>query len=138
MIPRALRRSPSFRRSEHILTMHNLRKLDVWKVSRQLSRVAYGLTMNRPLSLHSRLREQIRGAATSIPANLAEGYGLVTKPQLIKGLRISLGSAYELREHLDLAHDMELISASDHEAAHHLTTRAIALIIGTLKGLDSR
>jgi four helix bundle protein len=46
------------------------------------------------------LRSQMQRAAESIPANLAEGAGLRTDPQLLRGVHIALGSANELGQHL--------------------------------------
>src|SRR2546422_7737778 len=59
--------------------------------------LSYRLTLEPPLSRHYSLSDQIRRAAPSIPANIAEGYGLATRPQFVRCLRIALGSANELR-----------------------------------------
>jgi four helix bundle protein len=46
---------------------------------------------------------QIRRASTSIPANIAEGYGRDRTGSFIQFLRISQGSARELETHVILA-----------------------------------
>ena len=46
---------------------------------------------------------QIRRAATSVPANIAEGYGRETRASFIQFLRISQGSLKELETLLLLA-----------------------------------
>src|SRR6266576_5986207 len=68
--------------------MRQLQQLDAWRVAQELAETAYRLTMTSPLD--------------RIPANMAEGYALSTTEQFIRCLRISLGSAAELRTHLDL------------------------------------
>ena len=54
--------------------VRKLDSLEAWRHGRQLSRDAYRLTLATPLSRHFSLADQIRRAAASIPANVAEGY----------------------------------------------------------------
>jgi four helix bundle protein len=122
---------------DHVV-VHKLEKLEVWKVARRLSKGAYGLTLHPPLSQHFGLSDQIRRAASSIPANVAEGYGLSTTSQLIRCVRISLGSAYELKSHLTLARELELVTADAHEPVDRDCDGTIRLLIGLLRGLGAR
>jgi four helix bundle protein len=46
------------------------------------------------------LTSQIRRASTSVPANIAEGYGRETRPSFVQSLRIAQGSLKELETHL--------------------------------------
>lgn len=92
--------------------------------------------MSPPLSKHFALSDQIRRAAISIPANIAEGYALGTTVQFIRCLRISLGSAAELRSHLDITKRMGLTDASHIDSAIALTIRVIAILVGLLRKLD--
>ena len=118
--------------------MQRLRDRDVWKVSSRLARDAYRLTMSPPLISHYGLADQIRRSAASIPANLAEGYGLGTRPQFIRCTRVALGSAYELRSHLELAADLRLGSSEQLDQALQKCTRVISLLVGTLRGLQAK
>ena len=118
--------------------MHKLASLEAWKRSRQLSRVAYRLTLDGKLAKHFGLADQIRRAAAAIPANIAEGYALSTTPQFIRCLRISLGSATELYTHLELAADMELVDAEQIKAGLRQCDHVIALLIGLIRRLGSR
>ena len=117
--------------------MRQLETLDAWRVSRELAIAAYRITLNKPLKSHARLADQIRGSAASVPANVAEGYALGTKPQVIRGLRIALASAAELKTHLDLSRALGLLS--DHDATLLLTQcdRVVALLVGYLKKLGA-
>ncbi len=87
---------------------------------------------------HSELSNQIRRAAISIPANLAEGYGLATTAQLLRCAHISLGSAYELGVELELAHDVGIIGTDAFHKIDALTKRCTSLLIGFIKGLQNR
>src|SRR6266498_1474732 len=118
--------------------MKKLGSLEAWNVGRQLSRVAYRLTLEGPLSKHFGLADQIRRAAAAIPANIAEGYALATTPQFIRCLRIALGSATELYTHLELASDMELVDIERVQVGLKLCDQVIALLIGLVRRLGSR
>lgn len=112
-----------------------LESLKVWARSKDLARAAYRVTMRPPLNRHFGLGDQIRRAGTSIPANLAEGYALGTRAQLIRCIRISLGSARELMWHLELAADMGLISPQEASELHVLGDTTVSLLVGLLRKL---
>ena len=58
---------------------------------------------------------QIRRAAASIPANIAEGNGREQTGFYIHALRISQGSLKELETHVLLAEKVELMAKADAE-----------------------
>jgi four helix bundle protein len=118
--------------------MRKLDSLEAWNCGRQVSRSAYKLTLQAPLSRHFGLSDQIRRASASIPANIAEGYAMGTTPQFIRFLRISLGSATELSTHLELAKDLELAAHDQVEEALQLCNREIGLLIGLVFSLGRR
>jgi four helix bundle protein len=115
--------------------MRQLESLDAWRVAQDLAEAAYRLTMEAPLDQHFRLTDQIRGAAISIPANIAEGYALSTTTQFIRCLRISLGSAAELRSHLALTHRLNLADPGRTAEAITLCMRVIAILVALLRKL---
>jgi four helix bundle protein len=118
--------------------MRQLEGLDAWRIAQELAETAYRLTMKSPLDRHFGLIDQIRRAAVSIPANMAEGYALSTTEQFIRCLRISLGSAAELRTHLDLVRRLELTDQEATAQAITLSTRVISLVVGLLRKLGHR
>ncbi len=118
--------------------MRQLESLDAWRTAQELAEAAYRLTMTSPLDRHFALIHQIRRAALSIPANMAEGYALSTTEQFIRCLRISLGSAAELRAHLDLVRRLKLAEGQATAQAIDLCTRAISLVVGLLRKLGQR
>src|SRR6266481_10027359 len=118
--------------------MKQLETLEAWKCGQQLARAAYALTLREPLSRHFGMADQIRRAATSIPANMVEGYALGTTAQFIRCLRISLGSTAELHSHLKICIDLELLPKADGESTIALAERTLRLLIGLLRSLDSR
>lgn len=64
----------------------------IWKRSVDLAVNCYELTKHFPQSELYGLTSQIRRAAVSVAANIAEGYGRRTKNEYLQFLHISLGS----------------------------------------------
>ena len=110
--------------------MRKLDSLKAWTCGRALSRLAYRLTLDPPLSRHFGLADQVRRAAASIPANIAEGYALGTTPQFIRFLRIALGSSTELLTHLELVRELELGPTDRADMAIELCNQEVGLLIG--------
>ncbi len=118
--------------------MRQLESLEAWRLANQLARQAYRLTMQKPLSQHFGLADQIRRAASSVPANMVEGYALGTTVQFVRCLRIAFGSAAELRVHIEIARDLELVSATEADPLIELASRVIRLLVGLLRKLGAR
>lgn len=77
--------------------------LEVWRRGMDLAEVAYRLTAAFPADERFGLISQVRRAAVSIPANIAEGHGRGTNGAFASFLRIARGSLRELETHLLLA-----------------------------------
>ncbi len=89
--------------------MGDFRDLKVWAKSHALVLAVYQATAAFPTEEQYGLTNQIRRAASSIPANVAEGCGRGTDGELVRFVRIALGSANELEYHLILAADLGLL-----------------------------
>lgn len=93
--------------------MQDYRKLSVWSKSHQLVLLIYGVTGNVSERKFPGLTSQIRRAAASIPANIAEGCGHSGSRELARFLGIAVASSFELAYHLQLASDLSMLSKSD-------------------------
>ena len=82
--------------------------LEVWQEAMTLATDCYRHTNGYPKSELFGFTSQIRRAASSIPANIAEGHGRESTGSFIQFLRISQGSLKELETHLLLAVCVEL------------------------------
>jgi four helix bundle protein len=109
----------------------DFRKLEVWQRTQNLVRSVYRVTGVFPSAERYGLTSQMRRAAVSVSANLAEGCGRMGDVELRRFVRISLGSLAELECNLLLAHDLQFV---EEKIANELAAQ-IHLIRGMLHGL---
>jgi four helix bundle protein len=95
--------------------INSYRDLRVWQEAMTLAEACYRLTVAFPRDELFGLTSQIRRAATSIPANIAEGHGRESTGSFVQSLRISQGSLKELETHLQLAERVGIAAAADME-----------------------
>lgn len=74
--------------------------LDVWKISLDMVDSVYDLTLQLPDSEKYGIISQMKRAAVSIPANIAEGFGRKSDKELLNFLNIARGSLSELDTYL--------------------------------------
>lgn len=81
--------------------MKGFRDLKVLENAHQLTLQVYKASASFPKEEMYGLTSQIRRAAASIPANIAEGRGRSSDAELGRFLQIAMGSASELEYHPD-------------------------------------
>jgi four helix bundle protein len=96
--------------------MQNFRDLKIWQKGHQLTLDIYKLTNAFPKSEMFSLMSQMRRAAISVPANVAEGCVQSSDAGFAKFLYHSLGSASELEYYVELSKDLEFINLDTHDA----------------------
>ena len=74
--------------------------LDAWKLSVELKRSVYGLTDSGTVVRDLKFRDQIRTAAASAPANIAEGFARFRHADFARFVTIAIASLDELETHL--------------------------------------
>jgi four helix bundle protein len=94
--------------------MGDYQSLKVWEKAHEITLRVYQITTCFPDAERYGLTSQLRRAASSIPANIAEGCGRNSDAELARFCRIALGSANELSYHLLLARDLGYLSQEDH------------------------
>jgi len=82
------------------------RDLVVWRKAHEFVLAVYRLTAGFPKQETYGLVSQMRRAAVSIPANIAEGFGKLGKADKARFMNISEGSVEECRYYLILAEDL--------------------------------
>ncbi len=89
--------------------------LDVWQKSHRLTLAVYQLTKLFPKEERYGLTAQMRTAAVSIPANIAEGYGRLRPNDKARFYNISQGSAQELKHYFILSRDLGYVADANTE-----------------------
>ncbi|MCX5893017.1 MAG: four helix bundle protein [Deltaproteobacteria bacterium] len=75
----------------------------VWQKGMNIVRQVYLITRDGKMSKDFSLRDQLRGAAISIPSNIAEGFERASRKEYLNFLNIAKGSAGEVRSLLRVA-----------------------------------
>jgi len=86
---------------------HNLK---VWQKSHQLTLAIYNVTRTFPPEEAYGMTSQMRRAAASIGANIAEGCGRDGSADVARFFDMAMGSASELEYHLLLARDLGMVA----------------------------
>ncbi|MBD2134706.1 four helix bundle protein [Sphaerospermopsis sp. FACHB-1094] len=84
------------------------RNLRVWNEAMNLAEMCYTITRTFPKEETYGMISQIRRAAASVPANMAEGYGRENRGEYIQFLKIAQGSLKEVETHLILSERVQL------------------------------
>lgn len=87
--------------------VRDFKDLRVWQSSHELALELYRASLKFPRQEMYGLTNQLRRAASSVGANLAEGCGRQTDAEMGRFVRIAMGSASELEYHLLLARDLQ-------------------------------
>jgi four helix bundle protein len=84
----------------------SFKDLIVWQKSHALALKVYRVSARYPKTELYGLVSQMRRAAVSVPANIAEGFKRASRPDKARVLNIAQGSLEELRYFLLLAKDL--------------------------------
>ena len=87
----------------------HIEDIKAWDEARAQAVVVIQATSYGEIARDFGLRDQLRRAAISIPANIAEGFGRGGAVEFARFLDIARGSAYELDTLLRIAHDAGLL-----------------------------
>ena len=114
------------------------RELLVWQKAKALAVRVYSETACFPRSEFYGLTSQIRRAAVSVPSNIAEGQGRLTTGEFRHFLGQARGSLLELETQLEIACDLNYISAEVLQSFIQDTYRVLGLLNRLLESLQLR
>jgi four helix bundle protein len=100
--------------------------LIVWQKAHRFVLATYSLTARFPRSEIYCLTSQMRRAAISIPANIAEGFTKRGSSDKIRFLNIAQGSLEECRYYLILTQDLGYGSTTELETLSEETSKLLA------------
>jgi four helix bundle protein len=109
--------------------MQNYKDLKVWKKAHLFTLNVYECTKLFPKEELYSLTNQLRRAASSIPANIAEGCGKNTNNEFAHFLNIALGSANEAEYFLILSKDLHYLQEEFFLQLYSLINEAKGMLI---------
>ncbi len=92
--------------------MHNYKKLEIWKRSKDFCVEIYRITAQFPAEEKFGLTVQLRRAAVSVPSNIAEGSSRRSHRDFARFLEVATGSGYEIETQLLIAQDLGFLDKS--------------------------
>jgi len=113
--------------------IRDFKDLDVWQVAREFRNEAYKVARTLPDFEKFALATQIRRAACSVTANIAEGFGRFSYQENAQFCRQARGSLFELRDHLTTCLDQRYISKEECQRLDLLAQRAAQILNGYLR-----
>ena len=120
------------------MAVQNYRELEVWQLAMDLAEQCYQTTRKFPKEELFWMTSQIRRAAASIPANLAEGQGRQHTKEFLNFLSTARGSLMELETHLMLCQRVRLLAQSELDNLLKLTDRISRMMSGLRTSLQKR
>lgn len=118
--------------------LRNFKELKVWQKSYQLCLDLYKITKDFPNEEKYGLTSQMRRAAISIPANIAEGYGRKTIPDYVRCLYIAYGSTCELETQTLLSGDLDYLNENNQNSILEKIKEVERMLMALIKSLENK
>lgn len=113
-------------------------QLVVWQKSQDLAVLIYETTKTFPSEEKFALTDQIRRAATSVSANIAEGFGRRTNKDKIYFYTIAYGSLLETKNFIYLAERLSLIDDSKKQPILETITDCQKLLNAFVRSINEK
>jgi four helix bundle protein len=117
-------------------SIKSYKELIVWQKSMTLVKELYEITQHFPSKEQFGLTSQMRRASVSIPSNIAEGWGRLSRKNYIQFLRISRGSLFELETQILITKELKYIK--DSEAIKGLIIEISKMLNSLIKKLEEK
>jgi four helix bundle protein len=116
--------------------MDSYRELNVWKKSMTLSVDVYTVTQSFPSHEQFGITSQLRRSTTSVPLNIAEGWGRGINKSYIQFLKIARGSLYEVETIVLLCKELNYILEVNCEEILARTNEIGKMINSLIKSIE--
>jgi len=117
---------------------HKYKDLIVWQKARAFVTEIYRATELFPKSEIYGLTSQLRRAAVSVPSNIAEGQGRLTKGEFCHFLGQARGSLLEVETQLSIAVDLEYMKDNEFRKIEGLSSEVQRLLSGLIDSMRLR
>ena len=115
--------------------IRSFRDLDAGKVTMELAVLCYELAKRLPSTERFELSAQIRRAAVSVPANVAEGQAIGRSRRFLYHVRLALGSLAELETNFEIASRLGMFSPEELVQLYGQISRSGQLLHGLVRSL---
>jgi four helix bundle protein len=117
--------------------MFKFEKLDVWREAIEFSDMVYRLTTKFPPDERFGLTQQLRRAAVSVAANIAEGSSRSSSWDFARFVEIAYGSLMESVSHAAIASRQQLLSEPEFRSLYDHAERIARMLSGLRQTLRS-
>ena len=111
--------------------------IKAWQAARELMNFVYDSTSTTTFNADPRLRWQLRSAAGSVMANIAEGFDSGSDPEFRRFLRIAKRSATETQSHLYICQDRKYLSSQQCQLLRNKAQDVKSMILGFIRYLKA-
>lgn len=112
--------------------------LDAWKINYELTLMIYKVTEKFPKSERFGIIDQLRRAASSIIANIAEGWGRYHFADKIRFYYQARGSSSEVQNFLILANGLGYLGLDDYEQIKIKSFSGFKVINGLIRSTEKQ
>ena len=116
--------------------IESYKDLEVWKKAVRFSIEIYHITSEFPVSEQYGITNQLRRASSSIPANIAEGYGRESVKNYIQFLKTARGSLNETETFLYIAFGLKYLNKITLDELISKTTEPGKMLNSLIKKLN--
>lgn len=114
---------------------HRYEDLIAWQKAKLLASEMYRATEVFPRSEIYGLTSQLRRAAVSVPSNIAEGQGRLTKGEFGHFLGQARGSLFELETQLSIAVDLHYLGEDDFKRLKEQSSEVRKVLNGLIESI---
>ena len=118
--------------------MADFRKLRVWDLAQAIAVDAHRVADSIRGVRNAPLRDQLTRAAMSVPTNIVEGSAHASAREFARFLQYAIASVSELEGHLQLAHDLDLVSSHEFGSLRARIVEERMMLHGLLKAVKKR
>lgn len=116
--------------------MRDYKKINAWKLADDLTVEVYQHTKDFPGDERFGLTSQLRRAAYSVPANIAEGSSRKTKKDYLHFLYIARGSAAETEYFVHLSHRLGYMDGAIHDELKSSIGSTQSCLYGLIRAVE--
>ena len=116
--------------------MRDYTKIEAWRLADDLAVKVYGDTMGFPREEMFGLTRQIRNAASSVPANIAEGSARESRKEYLHFLYIARGSLTETQYFVHLARRLGYLAEGTYEGLSSDIKSTFARLHGLIRAVQ--